>query len=422
MDSHQTALVIGGGIAGLTTALELSKREWQVILLEARGRLGGRILSHKSNGMDVELGAEFIHGKNEALWKLLEQCQLKTTEVPDEQWFTEATGKLEKKDLWGDIEKLFKKIDTQQPDQTFADFIKHQRLSKELRNVAIDFVEGFNAADHHIIGVHSLAAAEESSAKIEGDRSFRIVGGYGLLVELLEAEVIRAGVTVLRDARVKRIEWRPHAVRAEVSLGGRIQQFTSSLAVITLPVGVLKAGGVQFVPRLTEKEEILKEMQFGDVTKVVLKFRSRFWPKPNFGFVHSHNESLPTWWSHENEETIVGWAGGPKGERLARQDDAFIKQHALETLCNIFGDRRIPELLVEFHHHNWRSDPCARGAYSYLPTNGLDLPKTLGSPVADTLFFAGEATSLDYQLGTVHGALESGLRVANEIASLAAVS
>jgi monoamine oxidase len=76
-------------------------------------------------------------------------------------------------------------------------------------------------------------------------------------------------------------------------------------------------------------------------------------------------------------------------------------------------------LLIEFHHHNWKSDPFANGAYSYLPVNGLDLPKALGTPIADILFFAGEATALDYQLGTVHGALESGLRAAHEICSMA---
>ena len=115
----------------------------------------------------------------------------------------------------------------------------------------------------------------------------------------------------------------------------------------------------------------------------------------------------------------MGWAGGPKGERLACQDDCSIKEQALGSLTNIFGKRSIPGLLLEFHHHNWRADSFSMGAYTYLPVNGLDLPKVLGAPVQDTLFFAGEATTIDYQLGTVHGALESGLRAAHEVCSMA---
>jgi monoamine oxidase len=419
MGSQQTVLVIGGGISGLAAALELSKNGWQVTILEARRRLGGRVLSRKSHGMDVELGAEFIHGRNEALWNLIESAELKTAEVPDQHWIPKAPGKLEKEDVWSEIEKIFGRMDTRQPDQTFADFIAAQSIPMQLRELAIDFVEGFNAADHRVIGVHGLAAAEESSEKIEGDRSFRIAGGYGLLVDFLESQLSRANIRLVPNAIVKRIVWRPHNARAEVSVDGRKQEFTGSVAVITLPVGVLKLGSVRFEPSLPEKEELVQEFHFGNVTKVVLKFRSPFWAEPNFGFIHSQDEWLPTWWSHEDEHTIVGWAGGPKGARLTVRDDRFIQQRALEGLTRIFDDQTIPSLLMEFHHHNWKSDPFARGAYSYLPVNGLDLPRALGACVEDTLFFAGEATTIDYQLGTVHGALESGLRAAHEVCSMA---
>ncbi len=73
---------------------------------------------------------------------------------------------------------------------------------------------------------------------------------------------------------------------------------------------------------------------------------------------------------------------------------------------------------MRLYHHNWARDPLFRGAYSYIAVNGLDLPMTLAAPIADTLFFAGEATTRDAQMGTVFGAYESGLRAAREIQSL----
>src|SRR5438132_2094404 len=64
---------------------------------------------------------------------------------------------------------------------------------------------------------------------------------------------------------------------------------------------------------------------------------------------------------------------------------------------------------------NWARDPHVLGAYSYIPVNGLDLPKLLAASMEDTLFFAGEAAVSDAQCGTVSGAFESGLRAAREI-------
>jgi monoamine oxidase len=220
-------------------------------------------------------------------------------------------------------------------------------------------------------------------------------------------------------ATVKVIRWRAHQVAAEFLLHHRRQVLTADLAVITLPLGVMKAEAVQFIPPLTEKAEAVQEMEFGDVIKVVLQFRDRFWPEPHFGFIHSQDPWLPVWWSHPDEHVITGWVGGPKAERLSREEPAFLLERALEALANIFGEpvKRLRELLVEFHHHNWHADPFSLGAYSYLPVNGLELSRILSRPESETLFFAGEAMSQDHQFGTVHGAYRSGLRAAEEVGS-----
>ena len=98
---------------------------------------------------------------------------------------------------------------------------------------------------------------------------------------------------------------------------------------------------------------------------------------------------------------------------------AYLEALGLKILRKILFAKTSPaslrHQLVASHYCNWAADPLIRGAYSYLPVNGLDLPKLLAAPVADTLFFAGEATVSDAQTGTVFGALQSGLRVAREI-------
>ncbi|MDB6032123.1 MAG: monoamine oxidase [Verrucomicrobiales bacterium] len=419
MDLSRSALVVGGGIAGLSAALELSKHGWVVTILEARRRLGGRILSRKSRGVDFELGAEFIHGKPKIFWALLENAGFEIAEVPEKHWHPTGTGQMEQRDVWKDLEEIFQKINPDTPDETFADFIHKLKVPGNLSREAIDFVEGFNAADQHKIGVHGLTAAEEASGQIEGDRAFWLTGGYGQLINWLETALRKQKVRIIQGAVVKTIEWHPHHVTSEFMLNHRSQVVSGDAAVITLPLGVLKSETMQILPRLTEKGEAIQAMKFGNVAKVILRFRSRFWPQSHFGFIHSQDDWFPVWWSSPSEDVITGWVGGPKAERFGGENELSVQTRALESLSRIFKEPTpgLQELLVEFHYHDWRADPFSLGAYSYLPVNGLKLPQILGQPEADTLFFAGEATSADYQLGTVHGAFESGLRAAREVLS-----
>ena len=71
-------------------------------------------------------------------------------------------------------------------------------------------------------------------------------------------------------------------------------------------------------------------------------------------------------------------------------------------------------MLQHYHFHDYQSDPWARGAYSYVRVGERHAPHELARPLADTLFFAGEATNANYE-GTVTGALGSGNRAANQI-------
>jgi monoamine oxidase len=166
---------------------------------------------------------------------------------------------------------------------------------------------------------------------------------------------------------------------------------------------------------LPEKQKAADSMQFGNVIKVTLVFRKQWWPKANFGFILAPDEPIPTWWSDPRGPVLTGWVGGPKADILSAQSPAQVETLALKILQKIFNVSSLRKKLVSVHAYNWAQDPQIRGAYSYLPVNGLNLPKTLAAPVKDTLFFAGEATVKDAQMGTVFGALTSGLRAAREI-------
>jgi monoamine oxidase len=102
---------------------------------------------------------------------------------------------------------------------------------------------------------------------------------------------------------------------------------------------------------------------------------------------------------------------------LALRGEEFVVGRALDSLSRMFGleRERLADLLAAWYTRDWQADPFARGAYSYIPVGGLDAPRLLARPIEDTLFFAGEATDLEGQNGTVHGAMASGQRAAIEI-------
>jgi monoamine oxidase len=110
---------------------------------------------------------------------------------------------------------------------------------------------------------------------------------------------------------------------------------------------------------------------------------------------------------------LVGWAGGPKAARLRGLPRAAVVDAALASLRSVFrvdAKRRVESVLVQ----DWQSDRYARGAYSYVRTGGEGAREALAAAMADTLFFAGEATDPE-ESGTVAGALQSGIRAAREV-------
>jgi monoamine oxidase len=189
--------------------------------------------------------------------------------------------------------------------------------------------------------------------------------------------------------------------------------------LITLPLGVLQSvhDGVSFDPPLESKKAALENLAMGQVMKVVIEFRSRFWPVKNFGFVHSDDEWFPTWWADERGPVLVGWAGGPRAEWLSCESDSAILDEAFRALSRIFHVDRghILDLHAASWMHDWMHDRFAGGAYSFTPVGMTVVPRQLAASVADTLFFAGEATDSQGEQGTVQAALTSGMHAANAI-------
>lgn len=407
-------LVIGAGAAGLNAAYELSRAGAEVEVLEARNRIGGRIWTVPSSDrfVPLELGAEFIHGENEALWDMIRRGNFGIRKVNDEHI---AFPPLEKKtQFWTSLEECIDAIDLDSADKSFDEFLREHPCRDEWA-VRL-FVEGFDAADTRKISSHSLKKASEDVGQGKVAWPER---GYGALIDWLAASAKEQGVEIRLQTRVRSVRWRPGEVEVFAQTADEETASRAERAIITLPLGVLKAKTVSFEPELPPQTlRAMDGLQMGDIVKILFEFDEAFWKEKlgskNFGFIHSQKGPLRTWWSRALAPILVGWVGGP--EASAVTDHVAVVNAALKQL-NDFCEVPIAKIrtaLRQWRSHNWVNDPFTHGAYSYIGVGNLTAPKQLAEPIEDTLFFAGEATSAIADLGTVHGAIESGLRAARQ--------
>jgi monoamine oxidase len=399
------------------------------------------------NSIPIELGAEFVHGLPKTSWQLIDEARLATYELggdhlcyergclqacPELDW--DPTSVLEDMTGW---------LAAQPPgtDTTFANYLEIAGIERRMGEQAAAYVEGFNAADANVIGVAALAQQQRAENAIQGDRLFHVRAGYDAVPNFLRERFERAGGSVLAGKRVTHVRWSPSGVGVcGTDAQGAAFEFQANQAVITLPLGVLQSGSVEFQPPPRDILLHAGRMAVGAVLRVSLLFDSKFWIDPalssrqngaarrfrDFSFLFAREEVFPTWWTSKPDPAplLTAWIGGRKALDLQRRmrahaDPFAIRNECLSELAKIFElpPQALENRLISWHAHDWQSDEFARGAYSYAPAGARDAAERMTVPVEDRLFFAGEHTDVEGHWGTVHGALASGERAALQLMS-----
>jgi monoamine oxidase len=402
--------IIGAGAAGLAAARVLSGAGKRVVILEARPRTGGRIhtLHPGDLPLPIELGAEFIHGESETTFSIVDAASLIACELPDDHWWS-SNGKREKiADFWGGIDRIRARIGSLRRDVSFAEFLRTQKLPPRMRALACNFVEGYHASHADRISARVLRTADQEQDDPDGNKQYRIAAGQDALIEWLRAGLDPNRVDLRLSSPVATVAWS----KGSVVIDDRVR---AQAAVITIPIGVWKAGVIRFDPALTDKERALEHLEAGHVVKIAFRFRERWWDEINF--LHTTDRFMPTWWTSApvRSAILTGWAGGHAADALLAESEEARVDRALDSMSAAFGvsRKRIDDSLVSTFSYDWQQDPFSRGAYAYAAVGGEDAHDALAKPVRQTLFFAGEATSSD-QTGTVAGAIESGYRAARQ--------
>lgn len=230
------------------------------------------------------------------------------------------------------------------------------------------------------------------------------------------------GDRILLNTRVDLIEWSRKKVRIHAfSPNGESSQ-EGVAAVVTVPLGVLKAGDVIFDPPLPdEKQRSIDTLGYGDVTKVILCFdaavrrtvlgKSVFLAHEDSGFFF-----LPFYGIKQAPVVVEGFLAGRRARELFDRPEEDVVRETIKMLAQMMPTLDLNSRLQRAWVVDWKLDSFSRGAYSFPSmAGGLDARRRLAAPVDDTLFFAGEATNYDGEHATIHGALDSGGRAAREV-------
>jgi len=413
-------VVLGAGVAGLAAAQALVDTELDVVVLEARDRLGGRVHTDRSfAGFPLEFGAEFVHGERAPTWEWLERLGLATVHwnKRDDSWVRMADGsrltmaEARESDPRFDVTRSWALPDVPaRPLESFGLYL--QRIGFEPAQV--DYVRRSfaNAAGESLRHLDAASMLDSIAGSAQtGHEDFRIVEGYGAVLEALGI-----GAEIRTQAVVERVELEAGGVRVYTAGGER---YDAKLLVCTLPVGVLAAGDVDFAPGLpADKLNALRGLGMGPAVKCVYRFREPLTP-PGIKAIYASGRA-PMWWtpSFGHETDAVVWTAFVTGDAamdLLRRGEEEALDDALESLRRELGRPGLQA--VDARLVDWVSDPFARGGYSYVRPGHKGARELLAQPSPPVLW-AGEATAPEADAATVHGALQSGRRAAMEVLEL----
>ncbi|WPF86992.1 FAD-dependent oxidoreductase [Cyanobacterium aponinum AL20118] len=433
--NKEKIIIIGAGIAGLTAGKTLQNQGFEVILLEARNRIGGRLwTSKKWDNAFVDMGASWIHGEEgNPITKLANTINAQVFSTKSEKSIIyDLNGKEIIEDKEEKLDKLtnkLKEIINKIQNNYYYDISLQKALEKELKwqtlsdvnKQYLEYLLNSNIEQEYAADISQLSAFYfDESNEFDGD-DLLFVKGYNVI-----SDYLAQGLNIKLNHTVEAIGVAAPSVNASNSQGVNVitnkSNFQADRVIVTLPLGVLQKNIVKFSPALPEKKlEAINQLGMGVLNKLYVLFPKRFWQN-NYDWIGKISEKKGQWSEWVNLESalkkpiLLGFNAGKFGKEIESWSDEEIIADAMKTLRQIYGNS-IPQP-IDYQLTRWSQDPFTFGSYSYYATNSTpNHRQELAKPINKRVFFAGEATSIDYP-ATVHGAYFSGLRVSQEIIAL----
>nr|AQQ74553.1 hypothetical protein [uncultured bacterium] len=413
MTTEVDVAIVGGGAAGIGAARALVQGNpgLRVLLLEASSRLGGRACTREYRGLDLDLGAGWLHSADRNAWtNIATAAGIPIDRTPP---------------AWG---QQFRDAGFPKGEQVAArravdEWVKRLRESPPADDCtasALDPANEWNAYIRTIAGFLTGAPVERLSAadyvaydEVSTDANWRVKSGYGALV----AQGFPAGVTPRLGTPVTKIDLAPGHVALETPAGA----IRARAAILSVSTGVLAGDTIELPRQLDAWREAASHLPLGHTEKFFLEivgntpFEADKQALGNPRDVRTASYYLmPFGW-----QVVECFLSGEAADLLEQEGPGAAFDFAFGQLAALFGAdiRRSLRPLAASH---WNRTVRIGGAYSYALPGKADARAALAAPCDDRIFFAGEATSRE-DYSTVHGAHDGGVRAAGEVLRALAV-
>ncbi|MDD9989863.1 MAG: FAD-dependent oxidoreductase [Spirochaetaceae bacterium] len=412
---RQKIVIIGAGTAGLSAAGELYAEGFEdVVLLEARDRIGGRVWTENVGANPVDLGASWIQGtRGNPITEIARKHDIETrrsdygNSVEHGGAATPATRR---------AVAALRGLARERPDASLQSAFERYLATHTLSDAEQRYIAYWiNTTIEH---EYAADASDLSFKSIDGGSGYGggdvvFPGGYRQIVD-----VLAAGRDIRLRNAVAEVDYAGDTIVVTTAAGAT---FEAARVIVTVPLGVLKKGGISFSPPLpTWKRQAIDRLKMGVLNKTVLLFDDVFWER-SVEFIGRVGAEKGRWAETLNLHPYTGqpilmmFNAGAYGAEVEALSDGETVEHATAALAGMYG--AVPKPTAA-RITRWRSDPWAQGSYSYVPVgSSFQQYAEIGAPVDGKLFFAGEATHADYP-STVHGAFLSGVRAAREIVAV----
>ncbi|WEK59537.1 MAG: NAD(P)/FAD-dependent oxidoreductase [Candidatus Microbacterium colombiense] len=427
--SEFDTIVIGAGMSGTTAARMLADAGQRVVVLEARDRIGGRMHTDRAAGFPVDRGASWIHGiDGSPLWDLVQTLDIPTLEYTVGS-FQVGGRPIENFDADGQVmdaaataqwiadvdaadAALAEEIARSTAGDTYLDVTERALDRSGLSPERIDEVREFfrhRVEEQCGAWIGDLDAHGLDEDAIDGDEVI-FPRGYDELPRR-----IAAGLDIRLNTIVSAVTTTAGGV--EVSTDDGV--FSAAQVIVTVPLGVLKAGRITFEPALPDEVAgPIERLGMGVFNKVFLQFPSRFWGEDSY-VLRALGEAGERWHSWYDVSAVSGiptlltFAAGPFGRRMQALPDGEVVADVMSALRHLYGGA-VPEPIAHWITH-WGEDDYSIGSYSHLALGSSHHDHdALAGPVGGVLHFAGEATWGD-EPATVGAAYYSGRRAAERV-------
>ena len=441
-------IIIGAGVAGLTTARILKEAGLQVLVLEARDRVGGRVLSQQTSFKDkIDLGGQWIGPKQEKITALCSELGIEVFEQYN-------TGK-KVLDLFGKkktykntipalpylslidlqnginkIEKLAAELKLGDPkqenqnkqfDRQTAEQLKSQIIQTKSAKASFDIVVNaiFAAEPADLSALFFLYYVKAGKGLMhlaeinDGAQQTRLIGGMQQIAEKL-AEPLQENI-ILNQA-VRAIHQHTEGVIVETIDNA----YDAKYAVVAIPPAL--ASRINYYPPLpSHKDQLMQKMPMGSVIKCVFTYKSPFWREDGLSaeFISDKGPMSLGFDDSPHDATygaIIGFISGDKAREWSQNLKSERKEACIDQLVGYFGSRA--NEVIEYHEKDWMADEWTRGCYvGYMPPNVLSVYGNNLKEPTGRIHWAGTETSEIWN-GYIEGAIISGERAAAEITKI----